>query len=407
MRGSLLSVPNPIAYAKLISSFVLAGSIALFPLLAAHAQSEPDANDPRVMELYRGAKSAEQSGDIAGAISKYKSILSMAPHLGPAYNNLGALYLRTQEYRKAIAILKQGLKVDASMHSATALLGVADYEAGEYMAARVPLEAAVRANPKDNNAELYLAKDLIKLRDFEPAATHLQELTRRQPKNQEIWYLLGNVYIQLSEAALTKVDAINPDSVLSHQIRGDIMASMKNFDGALVEYKKAVDIAPHETGTHYKLGDAYWQLDDWADATEQFQAELANAPGDCNARWKLGDILLEQHLRAEEALDDINKALETCPDLTEAVPDRATALIRLNRYQDALPDLRTAIQADPNEPRFHFMLAQAYRGLGRTADANAEMASFGKLEQNARAAQAKHAAEVMEQKSKIPDTPQP
>jgi predicted Zn-dependent protease len=72
-----------------------------------------------------------------------------------------------------------------------------------------------------------------------------------------------------------------------------------------------------------------------------------------------------------------------------------------------VPDLRAAIKSEPNEPRFHFMLAQAYRGLGKTADANAEMELFGKLEQSARAAEAKHAEEVMKQKSKIPDTPQP
>jgi len=358
------------------------------------------------MQLYSEAKSDEQSGDIAGSISKYQSILAIAPRLGPAYNNLGALYLRQHQYTKAIAILKQGLEVDRSMYSATILLGVAYYEEGDYKDARQPLETAVRANPKDNNAELYLAKDLIKLEDFGPAATHLQELTKREPNNQEIWYILGNVYIQLSEAALAKVDAIDPNSVLSHEIRGDVMASMKNFDGALVEYKKAVEIGPQETGTHYKLGNAYWQLDAWADATEQFQAELANDPGNCNARWKLGDILLEQHVRPEEALDDINQALQTCPYLTDVLPDRATALIRLNRYEDAVPDLKTAIKGNPNQPRLHFMLAQAYRSLGRTADANAEMATFGKLEQSAREAEAKHAEEVMKEKSKIPDTPQ-
>jgi predicted Zn-dependent protease len=69
--------------------------------------------------------------------------------------------------------------------------------------------------------------------------------------------------------------------------------------------------------------------------------------------------------------------------------------------------LKTAIKDGPDEPRFHFMLAQAYRGLGRTAEANTEMATFGKLEQNARAAEAKHAEEVMKEKSKVPDTPQP
>jgi len=402
----LLSAPSSLRCAKTAYSCV-AVAMLLFPLLAAHAQSKPDANDPRVMQLYTRAKAAEQSGDIAGAISQYKSILAIAPQLGPAYNNLGALYLQKHEYPKAIAVLKRGLEVDRSMYSAIVLLGVAYYEAGDYSEARQPLQSAVRANPKDNNAELYLAKDLIKLRDFSSAATHLQELTKRDPKNQEIWYMLGNVYIQLSEAALAKVDAIDPNSVLSHEIRGDIMSSMKNFDGALVEYKKAVDIAPNQTGTHYKLGDAYWQLDDWADATEQFQAELANDPGNCNAQWKLGDILLEEHMRPEEALDDINKALQICPYLTEARPDRATALIRLNRYEDALPELKMATEAEPDEPRLHFMLAQAYRGLGRTADAYAEMATFEKLEQNARAAEAKHAEEVMKQKSKIPDTPQP
>ncbi|HKV81191.1 MAG TPA: tetratricopeptide repeat protein [Candidatus Sulfotelmatobacter sp.] len=407
MRSGFFSAPNSSRYTSAVRNCFLASSIVLFPLLAAYSQSDADANDPRVMQLYMQAKSAEQSGDIAGAVSKYQSILKVAPHLGPAYNNLGALYLRQQQYTKAIVILKQGLELDRSMYSATILLGIAYYETGDYREARQPLEEAVRANPKDNNAELYLAKDLIKLEDFGPAATHLQELTKREPQNQEAWYMLGKVYIQLSEAALAKVDAIDPNSVLSHEIRGDVMASMKNFDGALVEYKKAVDLAPQESGTHYKLGDAYWQLEDWADATEQFQAELINDPGNCNARWKLGDILLERHIRPEEALDDINKALEICPSLKQAIPDRATALIRLNRYEDAMPDLKTAIKGDPNEPRFHFMLAQAYRGLGRTADASAEMATFGKLEEDARAAQAKHAEEVMQQKSKIPDTPQP
>ena len=402
----LSPTPKPTDCAKLVCSCVLASSMVLFPLLAAYSQSRANANDPRVVQLYTEAKEAEQSGDIAGAISKYNSILALSRHIGPAYNNLGALYLRQHEYSNAISILKQGLAVDRSMYSANVLLGIAYYEAGEYTAARHPLEAALRANPKDDNAEFYLAKDLIKLRDFGPAAAHLQELTRRDPKNQEFWYMLGNVYIQLSEAALAKVDAIDPNSVLSHEIRGDIMASMKNFDGALVEYKKAVDIAPQQSGTHYKLGDAYWQLEDWADATQQFQAELANDPANCNSQWKLGNILLEQHMRPEEALDDINKALQTCPDLNEARPDRATALIRLNRYEDAVPDLKAAIKGDPDEPRLHFMLAQAYRGLGRTADANAEMATFGKLEQNARAAESKHAEEVMKEKSKIPDSPQ-
>lgn len=405
MWSGFLAIPrfyrHVIAASVCFFSFLIAGSV----LPGARAQSGQD--DPRVMALYSGAKLAEQNGDFATAVSKYKSILAMAPQIAPAYNNLGALYLKQHEYTKAIAILRQGLKVDPTMYSATVLLGISCYENGEYENARAPLESAVRANPKDNNAELYLANDLIKLHNFDAAAAHLQQLAKREPDNQEIWYSLGNVYIQLSEQAFSKIDAINPNSVLSHEVRGDVMADMKNFDGALVEYKKAVDIAPRQPGTHYKLADAYWQLDDWGDATEQFQAELANDPANCNARWKLGDILLEQHMSPDEALTDIDKALQTCPDLPQAREDRATALIRLSRYGEAVSDLEAAVTSSPDEPHLHFLLAQAYRGLGKSSDANAEMAVFAKLEQSARIAEAKHAEEVMKQKSKIPDAQQP
>jgi len=407
MRLGILAALNSASRVRAFLAILFTLSAVLCPFLRARAQSEPGLNDPRVDQLYSEAKSAEEGGDMAAAVAKYKSILAIAPRLGPAYNNLGALYLKQREYRKAAAILKQGLAVDPTMYPATVLLGISLYEAGEYSAARDPLEDAIRRNPKDDNAELYLANDLIKLQDFGPAAAHLEQLAKREPKNQQVWYLLGNVYVQLSEEAFAKIDAINPDSVLSHEIRGDVMASMKNFDGALVEYKKAVDMAPRQPGTHYKLGDAYWQLNDWNDATEQFQAELANDPTNCDARWKLGNILLAQHMRPDEALADIDKALDTCPALTQGKEDRATALIRLNRYADALADLKAAVKDSPDEPRLHFMMAQAYRGLGRTSDANAEMATFGKLEQDARAAEAKRAEEVMKQKAKIPNTQQP
>jgi tetratricopeptide (TPR) repeat protein len=406
MCSNISAVAAPTLRVKALSVLLLLPFI-LASFLPAQAQSEPGENDPRVMRLYTEAKSAEQSGDMAGAVAKYKSILAIAPRLAPAYNNLGALYLKQRQYRQAADVLKRGLSVDPSMYSATVLLGISLYEAGAYADARDPLERAVRENPKDGNAELYLANDLIKLEQFQPAAIHLEQLAKREPQNQQVWYILGNVYIHLSEEAFAKIDSIDPNSVLSHELRGDIMASMKNFDGALVQYKKAVDIAPRQPGTHYKLGDAYWQLNDWSDATQQFQAELANDPENCDAQWKLGNILLEQHQDPGEALVDIDKALAICPSLMAAKEDRATALIRLGRFADALPDLRAAVEANPEASRPHFMLSQAYRGLGRTKEANAEMAIFAKLEQEARAAEAKHTEDVMRQKSKIPDNQQP
>ena len=366
------------------------------------AQSGDNQDDGRVQKLYGDAKAAEARGDLAAAATNYESLLRIAPRLAPAYNNLGSLYLRQREYKKAAAVLEKGLKIDPKMSSASALLGMALYEMADYAGAERSLEAALRGNPKDNNAELFLANDLMKLGDFERAAQHLRQLSERQPENLEVWYLLGKVHMKLSEEALSKLNALDPDSVWSHEISGEVMESMKNYDGALLEYKKAVEVAPQQAGTHYHLGNAYWSLNMWDAATEQFRAELANDPSNCVAQWKIGNIILEQHGDSNQALTEVQKALDVCPDLTGARVDRARALIKLDRHAEAVKDLEAALKADPAESSTHFLLAQAYRALGRTGEAQAEMKVFSKLEENARAKTAERAKEVLQEKSKEP-----
>jgi len=394
----------------LVTRSTRSGLRLLFPLLlptlalscALRAQTAPPSSDSRVEELYSQAKAAEASGDLAGAVASYESLLKLAPRLPAAYNNLGALYLRLRDYKKAAETLEKGLRLDPKMTSAAALLGIARYEMGDYPGARRSLEAVLKANPKDDNAELYLANDLLKLGELNLAAEHLRQLSQRQPANQEIWYLLGKVHMQLSEQALSKLNEIDPNSVWVHQISGEIMEGMKNFDGALIEYRKAVELAPLQSGTHYALGNAYWSLRMWDAATEQFKAELVNDPTNCLAQWKIGNIVLEQRSDSEEALADVQKALEICPNLVQARLDRARALINLDRHAEAVKDLEVVKKAEPAEPSAHFLLAQSYRALGKTQEAQVEMKIFSELEESARAATAERAKQVLQQKNKDP-----
>ena len=379
--------------------FVLA-LICLCVLTRVVAQSTAAENDPRVSRLYNEAKKEQARGDLAGAAASYEVLLQIAPRLAPAYNNLGSLYVRQREYRKAANVLEKGLRVDPKMSSASALLGIALYELGDYAAAKRNLESALRADPKDTNAELLLANGLIKLGEFQSAADHLRRLSERLPENQEIWYLLGKVHMKLSEEALSKLTNLDPNSVWVHEISGEVMESMKNYDGALLEYKKAVEVAPQQAGTHYHLGNAYWSLNMWDAATEQFRAELANDPSNCLAQWKMGNIILEEHGDSAGALAEIQKALDACPDLMSARVDRARALIKLERHSEAVSDLEAAVKADPAESLTHFLLAQAYRALGRTQEAQAEMKVFSKLEESSRAKTAERATELLQEKGK-------
>jgi tetratricopeptide (TPR) repeat protein len=390
------SRPAGILSLLVLSLLRLASSPATF------AQAAQDVNDQRVQGLYTEAKAAESRDDLASAVADYESLLQIAPRLAPAYNNLGALYLRMRKYQQAADILERGLKINPKMFSAAALLGISRYEMGDYTAARASVESALRGNPKDDSAELFLANALIKLGDLDLAAQHLKELSRRQPENQEFWYLLGKVHMKLSEQALSKLNEIDPNSVWVHEISGEIMEGMKNYDGALVEYKKAVEMAPQQAGTHYLLGNAYLSLSMWDAAAEQFHVELVNDPANCMAQWKLGSIVLEQHGDSEEAFADVEKALAICPNLTAARVDRARALMKLDRHAEAVKDLMAAEKSDPSEPSTHFLLAQTYRALGKAQEAQAEMKLFSQLEETSRAATAERARQVLQEKSKDP-----
>ena len=375
----------------LILSSLAAAALCLAATGIAQAGSP---NDSRIEALYTAAKAAQARGDSAAAISSYEELIRVAPHLAAAYNNLGMLYLNAHQYPQAAATLKKGLAIDPHMPSASALLGIALFESADYAGSRSALEAALKANPSDENAQLFLAKDLINLKEMDAAAARLRALAEHQPRNQEVWYLLGETYMQLSQQALEKMNAIDPGSPLVHEVSGEMMEDMKNYQGALAEYQKAVEMAPETAGTHYRLGNVEWKLSQWDGALAEFQAELKNDPYNCRAWAQMGNILVTQQSQPQSGLDDLDKALKLCPELTQAHVDRGDALVKLGRNQEALAELRLAAREDPDDPMPHFLMARADRALGDAAGAHTEMQTYATLQSRASEAVAARAAEV-------------
>ncbi|MBS1804159.1 MAG: tetratricopeptide repeat protein [Acidobacteria bacterium] len=372
---------------------LLAATLALALCFRADAQAKQDEVTPEVQRLYAEAHQASQSGDSATAIERYRSIIKLAPHLAAAYNNLGGLYFDEHDYAHAAEVLKRGLELNPNMPTAAAILGMSYVQLGEDDKAEPLLRKALKANPKDDKVEMMLTRMLINDKKLEEAARHLNDYLARNARDQQAWYLLGKTYLQLSEESLKKINEIDPDSVVAHEIAGEIDESMHNYDLALVEYKKAVDMAPDKPGTHMHMGDAYWYIGKWQSAQTEFRAELKNDPYNCMAHWKLANAILEANDSNDEALSEANSAIERCPSLMQARVDRARALVRLGRQPDALPDLLMAEKDSPTEPSIHFLLANVYRFQGKSAEAQKEMQTYGRLQREASAAVAGQASD--------------
>ncbi len=377
----------------------LAAGLLVFLPAAAHALQAGDEVTPQVQQLYAQARAAQQHGDSAEAIEKYRAMIKLAPHLAAAYNNLGMLYFNDHDYAHAAEVLNRGLELHANMPTASAMLGMSYFQLGQDGKAEPLLRAALRVNPTDDTVEMMLARILINLRKYDEAASRLNHFLERNPKDQDGWYLLGRTYLELSENSLKKINEIDPDSVVAHEIAGEIDESMHNYDVALVEYKKAIDLAPRKPGTHMHMANAYWLTGKWESAEEEFKAELLNDPNNCTARWKLANATLEANDSSEDALTELNRSIERCPALMQARVDRARALIRLGKQADALPDLLMAEKDSPTEPTIHFLLGAVYRAQGKTAEAQQEMRTYGQLQREASAAVAAQANDASAIKS--------
>lgn len=368
--------------------------LLLLPVFVCAAQQSSAPDDSGIDQLYAAAKAAQARGDLNEAIQKYQAMVKADPGLAPAWNNLGLLYYQQHDYAHAIPALREGLRLNPQMTTADALLGTCLFATGRYAEAREPLESALHGNPHDEQVEMILARTLIHLGDDAAAAVHLRTITARDPRNQEAWYQLGKVYLRLSQDSFAKVDEIDPNSALAHMIAGEIDDGMKNYQGALVEFSKAVQLDPHRAGLEEDLGNVYWEMGNWDPARRAFLAAVAADPADCTARWKAANCLLEKHASADQALQELDQAVQQCGDLMQARVDRARALIQLGRPAEALPDLLAAEKSTPDERSIHFLLAGVYRAQHQTADAQKELKIYADLQQSASAKVAQQASEV-------------
>jgi tetratricopeptide (TPR) repeat protein len=390
MKAADISIP------RLSFRLLLVAGLFFVPCFPALAQSGDDEVTPQVEQLYAQAKAAQQRNDAATAIEKYRAMIKLAPHLSAAYNNLGMLYYNEKDYAHAAEILERALKLHQKMPTASAMLGMSYYQLGQNDKAEPLLRSALTANPKDDQLEMTLAQVLIRQRKYGDATQPLNDFLSRNPKDQNAWYLLGKAYLQLSEDALGKINEIDPNSVVAHEITGEVDESMHNYDVALVEYKKAIELAPNQPGTHMHMANAYWLTGKWASAEAEFKAELVNDPNNCTAHWKIANAMLEANESNEGALEEANTAIQQCPALMQARVDRARALIRLGKHADALPDLQMAEKDSPGEPSIHFLLASVYRAQGKTAEAQQQMQTYSRLQREASEAVASQASGASE-----------
>ena len=246
----------------------------------------------------------------------------------------------------------------------------------KYPEAIIEYRRAVQSDPRLGEARLKLAyayastgDGINALREYVRAADLLPENKEAQQRAGAFMLLAGqfNDAQGLAERMLKR----NPNDVEGQILLANALAGLKDMDGAVSAFEKAVELDPNRSTTYSELGSIHMVSGNKQAADAAFQKALQLDPKSAGAHfsysnflWATGDLpRAEQEMRAGLALEP-----------NSVTGNRAMAMYHMvtGRASEAEPHLKIVAEKMPGAEAKYF-LAEYYLRLGRIDDARATL----------------------------------
>ncbi len=146
-----------------------------------------------------------------------------------------------------------------------------------------------------------------------------------------IFVLIGTLFLSVSVCAQTAEEYLS---------NGNDDFKLGNFDQAIFEYTKAIDINPNLAKAYNNRGVAYAQEGSLSRAIADFTMAIADNLRDAEAYNNRGHAYAEQG-NLSQAIFDYTKAIEINTSYVKAYNNRETAYYKLKEYDKAWADVHT------------------------------------------------------------------
>jgi tetratricopeptide (TPR) repeat protein len=239
-------------------------------------------------------------------------------------------------------LLKSAAAGSPEAQRLTILLGMAHYGVGEYAEAVPYLKAAAARDPGNLQLRLAVAHSCLWSKQYQCVLDTYHEIL-----------------------------TLNAESAEADMLAGEALDELKNFGGAIEQFRAAVKADPREPDVHFGLGYLLWTQRQYPEAALEFQAELANNPNHAQAMTYLADTQMQLNNPAA-ALPLLENAEKIDPTLTLAHLDLGILYGDAGRKDDALRELKTAVKLSPDEVDVHWRLGRLYHAMGKKDEAKAE-----------------------------------
>ncbi|RIX98858.1 tetratricopeptide repeat protein [Aureimonas flava] len=349
-----------------IESLKLRDTSDLDSLLVAHLSAWADVGAGRGKEALRRIDDLRGASWFA-AFNQYQTglIAGLTGNLDRARSSLGALISDQSSAQTS---------VDAYMAGAEALARL-EARAGRK---RQALDAVARG--------LELAPNYEPLTQLQSAIQDGKEIAPpiadAQAGAAETLYILGQainrgdgqdvalLYFQFARAV-----AKTADPKLLTALAG-IADRSKQIDLALTYYGQIPEGSPYRRTAELQMGLDLWQADRKSEAKVHLRKAVENYPSDLQAHLALADVLAADKEYAE-AVTMLDKALtlapKNAPNLWNIYYQRGIAFERQKEWDKAEPDLRRALELEPDQPQVLNYLGYSWVDMDRNLDEGLQM----------------------------------
>ncbi|MGH9339822.1 MAG: tetratricopeptide repeat protein [Acidobacteriota bacterium] len=358
------------------------GSLALtllFYMGNARLGAEPGPDD--VEGLKKQAASAVQSGELARAVGLYRNILEAQPDWVEGWWNLATLQYDLDRYAQARDSFRRYVSLDSKSGAGWALLGLCEFEAGEYERAIQNLQQGQRLGLGANEQLVYVVRYhtallLTRFQQFEAAIAILHEICLKHSENPKIIEALGLSVLRLPYLPSELSPEWREPVLLTG--RASSYWSTNRLELAGQSYDLLVQRYPERPNVHYARAVFLLQYNP-PEALPEFKKELEISPLQVAAHLQVAFEYLKRG-EPESGLPYAEKSVSLEPGSFAARNALGRILLEIGKVARAIEELEKGTELAPDSPQMYFSLARAYTKAGRSEDAKRAREEFLRLD---------------------------
>jgi len=351
-------------------------------------QAGPSAHDAAIdpAQVFQQGQDALARGRLDAAEQDFKQVLELDPKSGPAYANLGVVYMRRKQWNRALRSLEKAAQLMPQVAGVRLNIGLAYYRQNEFLKAIPPFESVVREQPDALQARYLLGLCYFFAGRWADAVSALEPLWPEESAQFPYLYVLSNAahragQKELDDRATEQLLKIGNGTPEYHLFAGKYHLNLEHYDQALAEFNTAAEGNPRLPFVHFNLGLTHLKKQEYSAARDEFLKDAAIEPDLALNYDELGNVfwLMEDDKNAEK---NYREALQRDPRLVSSRLGLAKIYQRQQKYEAALAEADVAVKLDPESPEVHYVRGQTLQHMGRKTEAQKELAAARRISDN-------------------------